>query len=178
MRTRVKICGFTDIEHAQAAARMGVDAIGLVFYPGSPRYVSIEQAQRITRALPAFVSVVALFVDADRAYIEAVLESVAVDCIQFHGNETPESCERYGKPYIKAIRMQADTDLTRLQQDFRGASALLLDAYHPGVQGGTGSSFDWDLIPAQRQLPIILAGGLTTGNVADAIQQVDGIVEL
>ena len=172
MRTRVKIGGFTDIEHAVQAATLGVDAIGLVFYAPSPRYVTIEQAARIASALPAFVSVVALFVDADPAYIEAVLQSVAVDCIQFHGNESPESCRRYAKPYIKAIRMQTETDVQRLQQDYHDAAGLLLDAYHPGVQGGTGSAFDWELIPEQRQLPIILAGGLDADNVDSAIRQV------
>lgn len=172
MRTRVKICGFTEVETAVMAAKLGADAIGLVFYPASPRHVTIEQAAAIASAMPAFVSVVALFVDADPDYIEQVLDQVAIDCIQFHGNESAEACRRHQKPYLKAIRMQADTDLAALQTIYHDAAGLLLDAYHPGIQGGTGSSFDWDLIPQDCDLPIILAGGLTPDNIEQAIQKV------
>lgn len=172
MRTRVKICGFTQVDTALEAARLGVDAIGLVFYPTSPRNVSIEQASHIARALPAFVSVVALFVDADADLIENVLAKVAVDCIQFHGDETPEECRRYAKPYIKAIRVRDETDLDTVQQQYHDAAGILLDAYHPGMPGGSGCSFNWELIPRQTRLPIILAGGLTVENVDQAIEQV------
>ena len=172
MRTRVKICGFTEVETAVTAAKLGVDAIGLVFYPASPRHVTIEQAAAIASAMPAFVAVVALFVDADPNYIEQVLDQVAIDCIQFHGNESAEACRRHQKPYLKAIRMQADTDLAALQTIYHDAAGLLLDAYHPGIQGGTGSSFDWNLIPPDCDLPIILAGGLTPDNIEQAIQKV------
>ncbi|MBD9356549.1 phosphoribosylanthranilate isomerase [Methylomonas albis] len=172
MRTRVKICGFTQVEDALCAANLGVDAIGLVFYPPSPRNVSIEQAAIISRALPAFVNVVALFVDAEPALIREVLNKVRVDCLQFHGDEAAEDCRIYDKAYIKAIRMRPDTDVGALQQQYHDAAGLLLDAYHPGVQGGSGSGFDWDLIPKTRSVPIILAGGLTPENAGDAIKAV------
>ena len=172
MRTRVKICGFTQVDNALEAARLGADAIGLVFYPESPRNVSIEQASKIARALPAFVSVVALFVDADADFIETVLSKVPVDCIQFHGDETPEACRLFAKPYIKAIRVRDDTDLDAVQTQYYDAAGILLDAYHPGIPGGSGCSFNWDLIPRQPKLPIILAGGLSVENVDQAIQQV------
>lgn len=172
MRTRVKICGFTRLEDALAAAKLGVDAIGLVFYPPSPRNVSIERAAEIARSLPAFVTVVALFVDAEPSWIRQVLSRVRVDCLQFHGNESPEACGLYGKPYIKAIRMKAGTSITELEGRYADAAGLLLDAYHPGVQGGTGSGFDWDMIPRDCGLPIILAGGLSPENAALAVQQV------
>lgn len=172
MRTRVKICGFTRVEDAVIAAGLGVDAIGLVFYPPSPRNVSIEQAVAIVKALPAFVSVVGLFVDAEPDFINQVLQQVSIDCLQFHGDESPDVCRLYGKPYLKAIRMKPDTNLTELAEHYADAAGLLLDAYHPGVQGGTGSSFDWELIKYQSGLPIILAGGLTPENAALAVQQV------
>ena len=172
MRTRVKICGFTQVEDALEAAYLGVDAIGLVFYPPSPRHVSIEIAAKITKALPAFVSVVALFVDADKAFIEQVLQQVPIDCLQFHGDEQPEECRSYNKPYIKAVRMKPETNVTELERNFYDASALLLDAYHPNIQGGSGSGFDWELIPQNCQLPIILAGGLAPDNAAQAVRQV------
>jgi phosphoribosylanthranilate isomerase len=172
MRTRVKICGFTGVADAVCAAELGVDAIGLVFYPSSPRNVSIEQAAIISKALPAFVSVVALFVDAEPALIREVLSKVRVDCLQFHGDETADSCRLYDKSYIKAIRMRPGTDIARLAAQYHDAAGLLLDAYHPGIQGGSGSGFDWDLIPQCRSLPIILAGGLTPENAREAIKVV------
>jgi len=173
IRTRVKICGFTRPEDAVFAAEAGVDAIGLVFYPQSPRHVSIACAREIVSALPAFVSVVALFVDERPAQIEKVLDQVAIDCLQFHGQESADACRIYKKPYIKAIRMQAQTDLDTLQQHYHDASALLLDAWHPVVQGGTGHSFDWRMIPDQLALPVILAGGLTVDNASEAIRAVN-----
>jgi phosphoribosylanthranilate isomerase len=158
MRTRVKICGFTRVEDALAAARLGVDAIGLVFYSQSPRNVSIARAAAITRALPAFVSVVGLFVDAEPDWVRDVLAEVNIDCLQFHGDESPEDCRLYAKPYIKAIRMQPGVDLEDIQTQYADAAGLLLDAYHPGVQGGSGSGFDWELITGKLSLPLILAG--------------------
>lgn len=172
MRTRVKICGFTRAEDAVIAAGLGVDAIGLVFYPPSPRNVAIEQAVAITQALPAFVSVVGLFVDAEPEFIKNVLSQVSIDCLQFHGEESPEACRLYGKPFIKAIRMKADTNLSELAKQYADAAGLLLDAYHPGIQGGTGNAFDWELIKNQGKLPIILAGGLSPDNAELAVQQV------
>lgn len=172
MRTRIKICGFTRVEDALAAAELGVDAIGLVFFPPSPRNISIEQAAEIVQALPAFVTVVALFVDAEPAWIHEVLCQVRIDCLQFHGDESPEACGLYNKPYIKAIRMKPDTDIAELERRYADAAGLLLDAYHPGAKGGTGNGFDWALIPRECRLPIILAGGLSPENAALAVQQV------
>ena len=172
MRTRVKICGFTRVDEAVYAAHLGVDAIGLVFYPSSPRHVEIDQAQRIVKALPAFTSVVALFVDEQEARIREVLAQVAIDCIQFHGDEPAEACRIYGKRYIKAVRMQDGINIPALALDYHDAAGLLLDAYHPDAKGGTGSQFDWDLIPKQRTLSIILAGGLDADNAKQAVQTV------
>jgi phosphoribosylanthranilate isomerase len=171
VRTRVKICGFTRVEDAVFAANLGVDAIGLVFYSASPRYVGIAQAKKIIQALPAFISVVGLFVNADEAQIRDTLAAVSLDVIQFHGDESPEACVIYGKPFIKAVRVQANTDIMALAEDFNEASGLLLDAYHPGVMGGTGQSFDWRVIPEHCRLPLILAGGLAPGNVWKAIHE-------
>ncbi len=172
MRTRVKICGFTQVQDAVAAANLGVDAIGLVFYPPSPRNVSIDRAIDIVNALPAFVTVVALFVDESEAQIREVLSKVHIDCIQFHGDEPAEACEIYNKPYMKAIRMKPGLDVKELANQYQYASALLLDAYHPGIKGGSGSQFDWNLIPQQCSLPIILAGGLQIDNAKQAVESV------
>jgi phosphoribosylanthranilate isomerase len=172
MRTRVKICGFTRVEDAVAAASLGVDAIGLVFYPPSPRNVAIDQAAAIVRALPAFVTVVGLFVDAEPDWIREVLDGVRIDCLQFHGDETAAACRLYGKAYIKAIRMRPEIDLPAIETEYADAAGLLLDAYHPDVQGGSGSGFDWERIPSQRNMPIILAGGLSPENAGLAVQQV------
>ena len=172
MRTRVKICGFTRIEDAVYAAHNGVDAIGLVFYPPSPRHVEIEQAVRIVNALPAFTSVVALFVDEQEAKIREVLAKVPIDCIQFHGDETAKACRIYGKRYIKAISMREGIDIPALAHYYHDAAGLLLDAFHPDAKGGTGSQFNWNLIPQQLDLPIILAGGLDETNAKLAVQSV------
>ncbi len=172
MRTRVKICGFTRVEDAVCAAQLGVDAIGLVFYPPSPRHVEIEQAIKIVNALPAFTSVVALFVDEQEARIREVLGNLPIDCLQFHGDEPAEDCRIYGKRYMKAVRMQEGTDVSMLAQRYHDAAGLLLDAYHPGAKGGTGHQFDWDLIPKQCDLPIVLAGGLKVENARQAVQAV------
>jgi phosphoribosylanthranilate isomerase len=172
MRTRVKICGFTRVEDAVCAARLGVDAIGLVFYQPSPRNIDIEQAVKIVNALPAFVSVVALFVDEQEAQIRKVLEQIPIDCLQFHGDESAEACRLYGKRYMKAVRMRDGIDISDLASQYHDAAGLLLDAYHPGAKGGTGSQFDWELIPEQCTLPIVLAGGLDENNASQAIQTV------
>ena len=171
-RTRVKICGFTQIDEAVAAAGLGVDAIGLVFYQPSPRNVDIVQAAAIVRALPAFVTVVALFVDAKVTVIKRVLTQIPVDVIQFHGDESAEYCRSFDKPYIKAIAMHKGVDLEALVAQYDDASALLLDAYDTKAKGGSGNCFNWNLIPKQCALPIILAGGLTVDNARQAVQQV------
>jgi phosphoribosylanthranilate isomerase len=171
-RVRVKFCGVTRAEDALYAARLGVDAIGMVFYAGSPRAVSVVQAQAMVEVLPPFLSKVALFVNASKQDIDAVLSCVRPDILQFHGEEPPEECRRHGLPYIKAIRMRADIDLHHEAGRYHDASALLLDAYREGMHGGTGTAFDWALAPQSVSKPIILAGGLTPDNVAAAIRQV------
>lgn len=172
MRTRVKICGITRPEDARAAAGLGVDAIGLVFYVPSPRTVTIVQAQSIVAALPPFVTVVGLFVDAAATEVEAVLQAVRIDALQFHGQETAAQCGGYGRPYIKALRMREDIDLIASVDAYAGASGVLLDAHHEQLAGGTGAVFDWTRVPARLALPVILAGGLTPQNVAAAVRQV------
>ena len=172
MNTRVKICGITRPEDALAAAEAGADAIGLVFYDKSPRAVDIGQAWEILDALPPFVTTVGLFVNAAAQTIEDILVEVPLDLLQFHGDETPDFCEQFGHPYIKAVRMRAETDLTAVAQRYSGAQGLLLDTYRPGVPGGTGEAFDWSLAEQPCDKPIILAGGLRPDNVAQAIAQV------
>ena len=171
-RTRVKICGITNVEDAIAAVNAGADAIGLVFYAQSPRYVTIEQAQQIVAAMPPFVSVVALFVNASTAEIETVLAQVRIDIVQFHGDETPSDCEQIKLPYYKAIRVKAGTNLLQYAVEFKHAKALLLDTYTEAAFGGTGQVFDWRLVPKNLTKPVILAGGLAPQNVSLAIQQV------
>lgn len=169
---RVKICGITRVEDAQAAARSGADAIGLVFYQRSPRHVSIAQAKLLAGALPPFVTIVGLFVNAEAAFVREVLANVALDLLQFHGDETPEYCAQFSRPYLKAIRVKAGVDLLQCAADFGSAQGLLLDAHVEGIPGGTGSTFDWALIPGKLPLPVILSGGLDAENVAAAIEQV------
>lgn len=153
------------------AVDAGVDAIGLVFYAQSPRCVSITQAQEIVAAIPPFVSVVGLFVNATKAEIETVLSQVHLDIVQFHGDESVHECEQINLPYYKAIRVKADTNLLQYAAEFDSAKALLLDAYSESAMGGTGQVFDWNLIPKNMGKPIILAGGLTAENVGLAIRQ-------
>jgi len=172
VRTRVKICGITRIEDALAAVQQGADAIGLVFYANNPRNVTIDQAAEIVASLPAFISAVGLFVDAEPEQIKSILSKVRLDLLQFHGDETPEQCRQYAVPYMKAIRVKADTNLLQYALDYHDAKALLLDTYTEGVAGGTGQVFDWTLIPKNMSLPIVLAGGLNSDNVSDAIRQV------
>jgi phosphoribosylanthranilate isomerase len=172
MKTRVKICGITRVEDALEAAKQGADAIGLVFYAPSPRNVSIEVACAIVAALPPFVSVVGLFVNASKTNIDEVLAEVRLDVLQFHGDETPADCTQFNLPFLKAIRVNADTNLLQYAIEFKHAQALLLDAHSDAAYGGTGLTFDWNLIPADLSKPIILAGGLNADNVGQAILQV------
>jgi phosphoribosylanthranilate isomerase len=172
VRTRVKICGITRIEDAQAAARAGADAIGLVFEPASPRYVELDRAQAISASLPPYVTVVGLFVNAAPDRIREVLSRVHIDLIQFHGAETPAQCRLYPRPYIKAVSMRESVDLHSAQSAYGDAAGLLLDAYSPTAAGGTGTAFDWTRVPRDLEKPVILAGGLTPMNVAEAIRTV------
>ncbi len=172
LRTRVKICGITNGADAIAAAELGADAIGLVFYEPSPRNVSIETAAKIIEALPALVTTVGLFVNASRQFIGDVLQRVPLDLLQFHGDESEPECSSYGRPYIKAIRMQEGVDLHQLCQTFASSRGILLDAFVPGQAGGTGQTFDWSAIPAKLSKPVILAGGLDPANIANAVSSV------
>lgn len=172
MRVRTKICGITRVEDALVAAQAGVDAIGLVFYAKSPRAVSVLQAQRIVAALPPFVTVVGLFVNASRDEVNAVLSHVPLDVLQFHGDETAAECEGFSRPYFRALRMQPGLDIAALATQYTGAQGVLLDAWVPGMHGGTGERFDWARIPKNLAKPLILAGGLNADNVADAVLQV------
>ncbi|SFM97672.1 phosphoribosylanthranilate isomerase [Formivibrio citricus] len=172
MNPRIKICGLRDPEMACFAARQGADAIGLVFHAPSPRAVDIETASRIVAALPPFVSTVGLFVDADPAFVEQVLARVALDILQFHGDESPGQCRRFGKPYLKAVRVKPGLDLLEYASRYADARGILVDAWVPGVPGGTGETFDWALLPQDLPLPLVLSGGLHAGNVAEAIRQI------
>lgn len=169
---RSKICGITRVEDALVAAEAGADAIGLVFYPKSPRAVSIAQARAIIAALPPFITTVGLFVNASRCELNETLDAVPLDMLQFHGDETPADCEGFHRPWYKALRVKPGDDL-RLQVDrYTGAGAVLLDTFVAGTPGGTGEVFDWSLIPADLSKPLILAGGLTCQNIQQALAQV------
>ena len=176
MRTRAKICGITRIQDVHAVVNAGADAIGLVFYPPSPRSVSPEQAAILVQAVPAYVQVVGLFVNASAAEIAAVLAQVPLDILQFHGDESPALCQQLGQQFArrwyKAIQVKAEIDLLAEIQNYQaaGASAILLDAWHPELKGGTGHSFDWAQFP-QLNIPLILAGGLNPDNIEEAIQR-------
>lgn len=172
MRTRIKICGITRPDDGLAAVRLGADAIGLVFYPPSPRAISQQQAQEIVSVLPPFVTVVGLFVDEPRNSLMKLLGSVRIDLLQFHGKESPAECIGYGRPWVKAIRMREGIDLDAVEKDYADASALLLDAYEAGKPGGTGRGFDWERIPSEMASRIILAGGLNPENITAAVRQV------
>lgn len=176
----VKFCGFTQLSDVQTAVQLGADAVGLVFYPPSPRAVTIAQAQALTAAVPAFISVVALVVNMSQDEMIELANNVSFDIIQFHGDETPELCQQLAssvnKRWIKALRINAEQDTAasvKAQIDqfaTAGASSILLDAYHQHKYGGTGARFDWNLIPQDSALPIVLAGGLDAKNVAATIE--------
>lgn len=172
MATAVKICGITRVEDALAAARSGAHALGFVFYRPSPRYVTPQQAGDIIRALPPFVTAVGLFVDAPAAEVRDALAHAPVNLLQFHGAEPPEYCRQFGLPYMKAVRVRAGVNLLQYALDYHDAKALLLDAFVGGTHGGTGATFDWDLVPRELPLPVVLSGGLDANNVTDAIRKV------
>ncbi len=176
MRTRVKICGITRVEDGLAAAHAGADAIGLVFWPGTPRVVSVDRACAIGGALPPFVSVVALFVDPEPAHVRASLAAVPIDILQFHGREAPEFCRAFGRPYVKAVPVAAEAQPTGLLEyaaRYPDAAGLIFDAPPGnGLPGGTGRTFDWDTLPKRLPQPLILSGGLTQANVGEAIRRV------
>jgi len=171
MRTRVKICGITRRQDAEFSVEMGADALGLVFYAPSPRAVTIAQAQEIITGLPPFISIVALFVDAAPEEVTDCLEALPIGLLQFHGDESPEYCEQFNHPYMKALRMREGIDLQAEVSRYSSASAILVDSYQAGVPGGTGQVFNWSMITDINK-PLVLAGGLDAENVAKAIEQV------
>lgn len=172
MSTRIKICGITRPEDAEQAAKLGADAIGLVFYGPSPRNVDIETACDVVDALPPFVTSVGLFVNASVDEIHAVLDRVNLDLLQFHGDESPEFCASFDRPWIKAIRMADGVDLQAEAERYSDSWGLLLDAYHPALPGGTGESFEWERVPGDLPTSVVLAGGLSADNVSEAIRTV------
>lgn len=171
MRTRVKICGITRDEDLRATADAGADAFGLVFYPPSPRFLALERARELSRAAPAFLTSVALFVNATGEEVKRVLELVQPQVLQFHGEETPEFCRAFGVPYVKACRVKTGVDLLEYWRPFSDACGWLADAWVEGY-GGTGTGFDWSLVPAVRAKPLVLSGGLNPENVGEAIRRV------
>ena len=174
MRTRAKICGITRVEDVQAVADAGCDAIGFVFYPPSPRSVNQAHAEALVKAVPAYIQVVGLFVNSTAYEIQDILKTVPLDILQFHGDESPEQCQaiaqQVGRRWYKAIQVKPDLDVVAEIQHYQaaGASAVLLDAWHPDLKGGTGHSFDWSTFP-QLDIPLILAGGLNPDNIEEAI---------
>lgn len=171
MRVRVKICGITTVQDALIAAEAGCDAIGLVFYPSSPRSVSVEMARDIANAIPPFVARVGVFVDAEERVVRDVLERVELSQLQFHGDESPASCARFGLPYMKTIAVDGRVELEDIERNYDSAAGFLLDTYHPAIKGGTGRPFDWSLWPESSNMPLVLAGGLTPENVGEAVKQ-------
>jgi len=171
VRTRVKICGITRVEDARAAAHAGADAVGLVFYPPSPRFLSREWARELRSELPPFVMPVALFVNPTAAEVYSVLEFVRPAMLQFHGEEPPVFCAQFGVPYIKACRVRPGVDLLEYLRPFAGAAGWLLDS-HVEEYGGVGERFDWSLVPPERIRPLVLSGGLGPENVGEAVRRV------
>lgn len=173
LRTRVKICGLTSVEEALQAVALGADAIGLVFYAKSSRAVSLELAREIRAALPAFVCAVGLFVNPSKEEVRATLAQVSLDCLQFHGDETPGFCGAFERPYMKAIRVVPGLDLDKKIQEYSDSCAILLDSFSATSAGGTGEVFDWSIAQdcvSRTSRPIVLAGGLSSSNVAEAIR--------
>lgn len=170
-RTRIKVCGFTREADLDGALALGVDAVGFVLYPPSPRAVTVARAAELARRVPPFVTRVGLFVNEDAGAVERAAREAALDLLQFHGDESAEYCERFGLPYIKAVRVRPETDLLECADRFRGARALLLDAWSE-AWGGSGKRFDWSLIPPSLPMPLILSGGLDPDNVAEAVRNI------
>lgn len=172
MTVRVKICGLTRPEDVDGAVACGADALGFVFYSQSPRAVDVDTAAALVRRVPAFVSVVGLFVNPSAQAVRSVLERVPLDLLQFHGDEEAAFCRQFGRRWIKAVRVRDAGQIERAFDDYHEASGLLVDAWDPGRYGGTGQTFNWDLIPETRPMPLVLAGGLSSANVAGAVERV------
>jgi phosphoribosylanthranilate isomerase len=171
MRTRVKFCGITRLEDAQRAVNVGVDALGFIFAARSPRRVAIEQARELAAVVPPFVARVALFLDHSADEVATVLNRVSIDAVQFHGREEAAFCRLFGKPYLKVVPMMDVTDVTAFAQAFPDCSGFVLDSHRAGADGGSGETFDWTRVPRESRKPLILAGGLNPGNVAEAVRR-------
>ncbi len=169
-RTRIKFCGITRIDDLQEAVALGVDAVGIVFCPSSPRAVNVQQACALIDRCAPFVTCVGLFMNQDAGTINQIMQEVSIDMLQFHGEESADFCASFGLPYLKSVAMGSET-LSVSELDYSTASALLLDSNELGQAGGSGKQFDWEKIPSIEQ-PIILAGGLEANNVTAAIKQV------
>ena len=172
MHTRIKICGINHLDDALKSVEFGADAIGLIFVEKSPRYASLTDARIIAESMPPFVTVVGLFMDSSAKEVKEALKVVPLNLLQFHGDESPEYCDQFGMPYIKVLRMRENVNVVAFAQEYPNAAGILLDTYKMGVGGGTGHTFDWNLIPEDVPLPLILAGGLTPENVASAVETV------
>ena len=171
MNTRVKFCGMCRPDDARTAAELGVDAVGVVFYPKSPSAVGMETALAISQALPPFVELVALLVNAEPDYVREVAKQLRPGCLQFHGDENGDYCRAFDYPYIKACRVSEKNDIAQCVRDFGDARGILLDAKQTGYYGGSGKSFDWSLLPNKNQPPIVVAGGLSADNVGELISK-------
>ena len=172
MPTRIKICGITRIEDALTATRLGADAVGFIFWPKSARFISPAKAREIVDELPPFVSAVGVYVDPEEGWVEESSNIARLSLLQFHGDESPEFCDQFSLPYIKALRVREGMDLLQYEDRYSSARGLLLDTYTEGIPGGTGDTFNWDLIPQGLTVPLILSGGLHPGNVTMAIKRV------
>ncbi|HED13058.1 MAG TPA: phosphoribosylanthranilate isomerase [Gammaproteobacteria bacterium] len=170
--TRIKICGMTCQQDAENAITAGVDALGFIFWPPSKRYIAIDEAAKIVDQVSAYVTTVAVFVDPTEADVDAVLADVAIDSLQFHGQEPASFCNRFARPFVKALAMHEDQDVFSFCMQYHQASAVLLDTYRAGTPGGTGEQFTWRWIPEHLPLPVILAGGLAPENIAEAVRSV------
>ena len=170
MITKVKFCGITNLQDAISAAELGADALGFVFYPKSPRFISPKNAKEIIKKLPPFISMVGLFVNQSKSEVEEVIKGCPLNLLQFHGDENEAFCKQYNLPYIKAITMKSDVDLLKCIQEYNSAKALLLDTFSKVARGGSGEVFDWKMIPPNTLKPIIVAGGLTPDNVQTLLE--------
>lgn len=169
MTTYTKICGIRSHAAARKAVANGVNALGFVFYEPSPRNIDVDAAADIIQALPPFVAATGLFVNADTAEVKRISAACRLDLLQFHGDESPEYCSQFDRPYIKAIRVKSATCVSDAAKNYVSAKGLLLDTYVAGIPGGTGEIFDWAMVPDNISMPLIIAGGLNADNVGDLI---------
>ena len=173
MRTKIKICGITNLKNAREASELGVDALGFVFFSESPRYIEPKKARAIINLLPSFILRVGLFVNAPKEQVLSAISESRVNMLQFHGDEDENFCNQFNLPYIKAISFKDGINLLEYCQQFASSSAILIDTYSKEMRGGTGKTFNWDLVPKKLPLPLIIAGGLDSKNVSSLINSVN-----